>query len=129
MIKKTTALTLLRISLGVVFAWFGLLKIFGASPVSGMIYSTYPLFPEPAFIIVLGFWEVLIGVGFLCNKMIKATVALMWLQMGGIFSCLVLAPQLFFQHGNLFLLTSDGEFIIKNLVLLGASLVVLSSLT
>ena len=126
MIKKSTALVLLRLSLGIVFVWFGVLKILGVSPVTGMIQAAYPSFPEPAFMVFLGVWEVLIGLGFLFNKMIKATVALMWLQMAGIFLCLILVPQLFFQHGNPLILTSDGEFVIKNLVLLASSLTVLS---
>lgn len=126
MIKKSTALLLLRLSLGLVFIWFGALKIFGVSPVVGMIQTAYPSFPEPVFIIFLGVWEMLIGLGFIFNRMIKATVALMWLQMAGIFYCLIIAPQLFFQNGNPFLLTADGEFVIKNIVLLAASVVVLT---
>jgi uncharacterized membrane protein YkgB len=114
------------VSLGIVFVWFGLLKIFGVSPVEGMIRTIYPSFPYPFTLYALGAVEALIGLNFLLNRAIKATVAVMWLQMAGIFSGLVLAPHLFFQHGNPFLLTSDGEFVIKNLILLAASLVVLT---
>ena len=127
MFNKSNSLLLLRISLGIVFIWFGLLKVLGLSPVANMIQAVYQSFPYPAFIIFLGAWEVLIGLGFLFNKMIKATVALMWLQMAGIFLCFILAPYLFFQFGNPLVLTTYGEFIIKNLVFLAASLVVLTA--
>jgi uncharacterized membrane protein YkgB len=125
-IRKPIALMLLRVSLGVVFVWFGGLKIIGLSPVAPIIHATYRWFPGPGFIVFLGIWEVLIGLGFLLNKFIKAAVALMWLQMAGIFGCLVLVPSLFFAHGNPFVLTTYGEFIIKNIVLLAGSLVVLT---
>ena len=126
MIKQTTAIRLLGVSLGIVFVWFGALKVLGVSPVEGMIRSVYPAFPYPLTMYVLGVIEILIGINFLLNRALKITVAVMWLQMAGIFSCLVLAPHLFFQHGNPLLLTADGEFIIKNLVLLAGSLVPLA---
>lgn len=126
MIKRSTALMLLRVSLGIVFVWFGVLKLLGVSPVETMIRTVYPSFPFPFTMYALGVIEVLIGLNFLLNRALKVTVAVMWLQMAGIFSCLVLAPHLFFQHSNPLLLTADGEFIIKNLVLLAASLVVLA---
>ena len=125
-INRSTALMLLRISLGIVFVWFGALKLFAISPVAPLIQAVYPSFPYPATVVGMGILEVVIGLGFLFNKMIKATVGLMWLQMLGIFGCFVIAPHLFFNHKNLLLLTSDGEFIIKNLVFLAASLVVLT---
>jgi len=126
MIKQSSALKLLRISLGIVFVWFGVLKLFAVSPIVYLIKEVYPSFPYPATIIFMGALETIIGLGFLFNRMIKATVGLMWLQMLGIFGCFVIAPHLFFNHKNLLLLTSDGEFIIKNLVFLAASLVVLT---
>ena len=33
-------------------------------------------------------------------------------------------PDVTFQNGNLFLLTTEGEFIVKNSVLLGAAMVI-----
>lgn len=46
-------------------------------------------------------------------------------QMGGTFLVLVMRPDVAFQHGNLLLLTVEGEFVVKNLVLLSAGLLVL----
>ncbi len=126
MIKPSSALSLLRLSLGIVFLWFGALKVFGVSPIVGLIQAIYPSFPYPLAIMAIGFTEIVIGVGFLYPKMVKATVVLMWLQMAGIFGGLVIAPHLFFVHSNPLLLTTDGEFVIKNLVFLAASLVVLT---
>ena len=48
--------------------------------------------------------------------------------MAGTFLVLVMHPEVAFQDGNPFLLTVEGEFVIKNLVLLSAALVIGSRL-
>ncbi len=115
---------LLRIALGVVFLWFGLLKVFGVSPVEYLIKATYSFLPLQPFITFLGVWEVLVGLGLIFGVALRLTLALLWLQMAGTFVSLVLSPTMFFSHGNLFLLTTEGEFVIKNLVLITAGLVI-----
>lgn len=117
-------ISLLRISLAVVFVWFGLLKVIDASPVASLIYNTYPTFPEPLFIRFLGAWEIVVGVGLLGKLFLRATLALLWLQMAGIFFGFFLSPILYIVHGNPLFLSTDGEFVIKNLVLVAASLVI-----
>jgi len=116
-------LVLLRISLAIVFLWFGILKILHVSPVSSLIVSTYPSFPEPLFITILGVWEMIIGIGLLTKIALRFTLLLLWLQMGGIFTGVFLSPSLYFSH-NLFFLTSNGEFVVKNFVLVAASIVI-----
>ena len=116
--------TILRIALGIVFLWFGALKIFGASPVVDLVSKTYSFLPEPAFMTVLGLWEVLIGLGLLFKICLRWTLFLLWLQMAGTIFSFALAPSTFFQHGNIFLLTTEGEFVVKNFVLIAASLVI-----
>ena len=44
--------------------------------------------------------------------------------MAGTFLVLVVKPEIAFQGGNPLLLTTEGEFVIKNLVLIAAGLVV-----
>jgi len=114
--------TLIRISLGIVYIWFGALKIFNVSPVAGLVSTTYPNFPEPFFLTFLGIWEVVIGIGLLGNFFMKIIILLLLLQMGGIFSGLFLRPNLYFQNGNILFLTANGEFVIKNLVLISGAL-------
>jgi len=117
------ALPVLRVSLAIVFLWFGLLKLFGVSPVVELIQTSFSFMPYPAFITILGVWEVLIGLGLLFKIAPRVTLPLLWLQMLGTFGSLVLNPGLFFS-GNVFLLTTEGEFVVKNLVLVAASLVI-----
>ena len=115
---------ILRNALGIIFLWFGFLKLIGESPVVDMVSQTFSFLPTHPFIIVLGVWEVIIGVGLLYKKTLRITLLLLWLQMGGTFFAIFLAPAMFFKGMNPFLLTMSGEFVIKNLVLIASSLVI-----
>lgn len=114
----------LRIALGVVFLWFGALKIFGVSPVLGLIQSAYPFMPYPDFVLFLGAWEAAVGLGLIFKRALKITLVILWLQMAGTFTALAFSPAMFFAVGNPLLLTLEGEFVLKNLVLVAASLVI-----
>lgn len=114
----------LRVALGIVFLWFGGLKVFGVTPVVDLIAETYSFFPTTAFLFVLGWWEVLIGISLLSHHFLRIALMLLWLQMAGTFAAVVLAPAIFFVQGNPFLLTMEGEFIVKNIVLISAGLVI-----
>ena len=115
---------LLRICLGVVFTWFGALKVAGHSPVVALVSAAVPWFPPETFVPFLGVWEILVGAGLLFRIALRLTLFLFWLQMAGTFLVLLLRPDIAFQYGNLLLLTAEGEFVIKNLVLISAGLVV-----
>jgi uncharacterized membrane protein YkgB len=114
----------LRVSLGLVFIWFGALKAFGVSPVVGMIQQTYTLAPIHLFVLILGIWEMLIGIGLTIKRALRCALILMCIHLTGTFLAVYLAPQLFFLKGTPFLLTADGEFVIKNMVLMAAGLVI-----
>ena|SRR6266436_833362 len=105
----------LRLSLSIVYVWFGVLKILNLSPVAALIYKTYPSYPEPMFIHVLGYSEVVIGVLLLFRISYKIGCILLLMQMIGIFLGLFLAPSLYF-NGSPFLLSVYGEFVMKNIV-------------
>jgi putative oxidoreductase len=114
----------LRIALGLVFLWFGALKVFGVSPITPMLRETYTFLTLPAFIVLLGVWETLIGIGLVFKLALRCTLCLMCVHLAGTFLALWLAPSHFFLHGNPLVLTVNGEFVVKNFVLLAAGLVV-----
>ena len=118
---KLNSFKLIQYSLVIIFIWFGVLKILGVSPVGDLVKGTYPIFPEPLFMTVLGIGEVLIGLLLISTKTIKLGIILMWLQLGGIFFGVVLSPTFYFQNMNLLFLSANGEFVVKNLVLLAGS--------
>jgi uncharacterized membrane protein YkgB len=117
-------ITLLRIAIGLVFFWFGALKLVpGLSPAEGLVRATTPFLPGELFVPVLGVWELLIGLGFLTGRALRATIALLFLQMPGTFLPLVLLPEVVYTAFP-FGLTLEGQYIVKNLVLIAAALVV-----
>jgi len=113
----------LRISLGIVFFWFGALKIFGESPANDVITKTIYWFNPDIFIPVLGVWESIIGICLLVPSFIRVGLFLLALQMPGTFLPLILLPEVCFQSVP-FNLTLEGQYIVKNLVLIGAAMAV-----
>lgn len=114
----------LRLALGIVFLWFGALKIFGSSPVILLIQRTFTFLPLDVFIPVLGGWEVLIGFGIIVKRALRCVLVLLGIHLVGTFVALCLNPNDFFVHGFPLSLTADGEFVMKNLVLIAAASVV-----
>jgi len=116
--------TVLRIAVAIVFIWFGALKVIDRSPVEDLVKDTIYFLPEDTFFVVIGVWEIIIGVGLLVPVLLRLTLALFWLQMAGTFLSLIVLPDRVFQDGNPLLLDVTGEFIVKNLVLIAAGLVI-----
>ena len=114
----------LRVSLGLVFVWFGALKVFDVTPVADLVGRTVYWFDPDWVVPVLGAFEIAVGVGLLFKIALRATLAIFAAQMVGTFLVLILLPEVSFENGNLLLLTVEGEFVIKNLVLLSAGMVV-----
>ncbi len=115
---------LLSMALGVVFIWFGGLKLVpGLSPAEELVRATLPWFPGDVFVPVLGVWEALIGIGFLTGRALRATIFLLFLQMPGTLLPIVLLPERVFTAFPLGL-TLEGQYIVKNLTLIAGALVV-----
>ena len=120
---------LLRIALGVVFFWFGVLKFFpNLSPAEELAARTiqaisFGTIGPDVSLPVLATWECLIGLGLIVGKFLRAVLALLAVQMLGTFLPLVLFPQETF---TVFPIapTLEGQYIIKNVVLVGAAIVV-----
>ena len=119
---------LLRISLGIVFLWFGALKFFpGLSPAQDLAGRTIEVLTlgivKPKLSLpVLAAWECIIGIGLITGMWMRATILLLMLQMIGTLTPVVLFP------GEVFLKptyapTLEGQYIIKNLVLMSAAIV------
>ena len=126
MAKK--GLLILRISIGIIFLWFGGLKYFDSlSPAEDIAIQTIRTitfgFVSDQFILYgLATWEVLIGIGLLFRIFLRETLLLLYLQMIGTFLPIFLFPQEVF---NIFpySLTMEGQYIIKNVVVLSAGIV------
>jgi uncharacterized membrane protein YkgB len=113
----------LSIALGVIFIWFGALKIFSSSPADNLVRRTVYWFDPDIFIPVLGVWEVVIGACLLFRPLIRLGLLLLLFQLPGTFLPLLLLPEVCFA-GFPFNLTMEGQYIVKNLLIIGAALVV-----
>jgi uncharacterized membrane protein YkgB len=114
---------LLRVSVGVVFIWFGALKLTGATPVAKLVAATVPMLPASYFVPALGIFEVLLGTALLIGRRLDLVAVILVMHLAGTFLVLVTQPGVAFVHGNPFMLTMTGEFVIKNVVLIAAGLV------
>lgn len=120
---------LLRISLGIIFFWFGVLKYFpGVSPAEALALRTidvltFGVLPAELARLILASWEVLIGIGLLTGIALRATLLLLFLQMIG-----TIAPLFVFPHEVFSLIplvpTIEGQYILKNMVVISAALVI-----
>jgi uncharacterized membrane protein YkgB len=117
-------ITLLRLALAITFIWFGALKVLQVSPVAELVAQTVYWVPAWFFVPFLGFWEIAVGLGLLFRVALRLTLLFFFMQMAGTFLVLVIHPDLSFQNGNPLLLTVLGEFVVKNLVLLTAGIVI-----
>ncbi len=121
-------LLLLRISLGIVFLWFGALKFFpGLSPAHNLASRTiealsFGTVHANVSIPILATWECLIGLGLLLGIFMRATLLLLAVQMAGTLMPLVLFPSEVFTRIP-YAPTLEGQYIIKNAVLISAAIV------
>ena len=116
----------IRISFGIIFIWFGILKPFGLSSAEEMLKATVAWMPvgtPELWLSIIGWWEVAIGVALLIPRTTKIGSALLFLQMFGTFMPLFLLPDITFQDGNIFTPTLEGQYIIKNVMIISAALV------
>ncbi|MFT7051706.1 MAG: putative membrane protein YkgB [Psychroserpens sp.] len=125
-IMRSVSRPAIRLSFGVIFIWFGILKPLGLSSAEGLLKATVVWLPFGSaenWLIVIGLWEVVIGVFFFFKKTTRLAIILLLLQMVGTFMPLVFLPEVTFQSNNIFLPTLEGQYIIKNLMIISAALV------
>ncbi len=121
-------LKFLRISIGIIFTWFGVLKFFeGMSPAEGIAVRTIEtltggILDDQIILIGLAVWETLIGLGLLFNIFLRETLFLLYLQMVGTFMPVFLFPsEVFFRIP--YAPTLEGQYIFKNLVIISAGII------
>lgn len=113
----------LRISIAIIFIWFGLLKPLGLSPEADLVKRTVYWIPPEFFLPVLGLWEVSIGVCMLFRPLIRIAILCLFFQLPGTLLPLFLLPEVCFTQPP-YGLTLEGQYIIKNLFLVSAALAV-----
>lgn len=121
--------TLARLALGVVFLWFGVIKFVPEwSPAADLASRTISVLSLGTIgprisLPLLAAWESLIGLGLLSGRFLRLTLLLLFLQMPGTMLPLILFPsEMFTAFPNA--PTLEGQYVIKNLVLVSAAIVI-----
>lgn len=118
------AIMFLRYALGITFLWFGILKLFNASPAILLIKTALPIIVDmPIFFLTLALLEIVLGVAFITNRLVKIAAVVM------IGHLLIASITVLFTQGfNPWfpILSLEGEFVVKNLVLIAAGFVLFS---
>lgn len=115
--------TLARGALFVVYVWFGLLKVLGLSPATGLVQAlqleTLPFLDFASFLVFYGVFEVVIGALFLFPRATRPALALLVAHVMTTLLPLFVLPEVAWQR---FLVpTLEGQYIIKNLLLIAAA--------
>lgn len=122
------SITLLRLSMGIIFLWFGVLKFIpNLSPAEGLAVRTvealsFGLIPEDLAGFLIAGMETLIGLGFLTGKGLRLTLVLLAFHMVGTSMPLVLFPSEVFKIIPI-VPTLEGQYIFKNMILASAGMV------
>ena len=115
----------LKIAIGIVYLWFGVLKFFpNVSPAEELAVNTINqltdfLVPSNISIVLLALWETIVGIFLIFGLQKKNTIRVAVVHMLLTFTPLYFFPDLIF-NDSIFSLTLLGQYIIKNLIILGA---------
>jgi putative oxidoreductase len=119
---RTAVPLLLRGSLGITFVWFGGLKLAGEPTLPASLIAAITPFMDPDLSVPLvGAFEVGLGAGLLIGRWMPVFLGAAALQLSGTFLVLLLRPDVAFVDGNPLRLSVEGEYVVKNLVLLAAT--------
>lgn len=121
---RRIAVPMARLSLFTVFFWFGILKVFGESPASGLVrnlfYRTIPIIDFDTFLIAFGLFECLIGILFLIRGAEKFVISLLFLHIATTVLPLFLLKE--FMWSGFLIPTMEGQYIIKNVVIVALAI-------
>lgn len=116
-------MVIMRVGLGIIFFWFGALKLVpGLSPAEDLVRNTIYFIDPDIFLPILAVWEMAIGLGLIFGLFMRLTLLLLFLQMPGTAMPIFVLPEVVWTSFP-FGLTIEGQYIIKNLALIGAALV------
>ena len=118
---------LLRIPIFIIFFWFGFLKVLDLSPAQQLVKDTVfwmPLLSAENWTYIIGLWEILIALCFLFKKTTIIAMILLFIQMSGTFLPLIILPEVTFQDSNPLIPTLEGQYIIKNIIIITAALII-----
>ncbi|MEU1054158.1 DoxX family membrane protein [Streptomyces sp. NPDC005876] len=126
-LHQRRSITVLRVSVGLVFGWFGALKLFpGASPAeevaaAAMTRMTGGLLPRDVSLPLLGSTELCLGLALVTGLLLRPALLLLCAHLTGVFASLLVLPDVMWHHG---IPTLESQYVLKNVVLVAACLAI-----
>jgi len=121
----------LRISIGIIYIWFGALKFFhGYSPAEDLAINTinrltFDFIPEPINLFLLAIWECAVGFLLIAGIWVRIALALLFVHMLCTFTPLIFFPSVSFKYAP-YGFTLVGQYIMKNIIIIFAAFVLWS---
>lgn len=112
-----------RISLGLIFIWFGLLKPFGAKTTTSLLAHTVYFFPPEIILPLLGWWEVAIGLTLIFKPLVTYSIILQFIRIPGTILALIIHPEICFIHIP-YVPSPEGQYLIKDIIILFAGIAI-----
>lgn len=126
---RAHSLSFARFALFVVFFWFGILKVVAESPanplVSELLGKTMPFMSFDLFILLLGIFEVVIGISFLFPKFLKFSITFLAIHILTTLMPLILLPAVTWT--SMFVPTLEGQYIIKNILIIALAMILVAN--
>ena len=122
-------INLLRMSIGIIYIWFGALKFFhGVSPAENLAkdtihYLSFGLIAPETSLFLLALWETLIGLVLITGYYLRTSIIILLVHMACTFTPLVFFPKLSFSETP-YALTLVGQYILKNIIIVSALAVI-----
>lgn len=112
-----------RVSLGLIFIWFGLLKPFGAKTTTSLLAHTIYFFSPEYMLPLLGWWEVAIGLTLLFPKLVKYSIILQFIRIPGTILAFIIHPEICFVDFP-YVPSPEGQYLIKDIIILFAGIAI-----
>lgn len=112
-----------RLSLGLIFVWYGLLKPFGAETTTSLLAHTIYFFPAEVLLPILGWWEVAIGLCLIYRPLVRFSIILQFVRIPGTILAFFMHPEVCFVHIP-FVPSLEGQYLIKDIVILFAGIAI-----
>lgn len=128
-INMKNSVTILRICIGIIYVWFGILKFFPAlSPAEDLAIETiqiltFGFIPAKLSLILLASWETFLGLLLISGKFLKFSIVFLILHMAATMTPLALFPELAYTRPP-YAFTLVGQYILKNLIIVSGALVI-----
>mgnify|MGYP001365992113 CR=1 FL=1 len=115
-----------RSLIALIFVWFGSLKVFGQTSATSIIAKSIYWFDPNIMVPILGAWEIAIGFTLAWSLTLRIAILLLFIRFPGTVLALFYHYEECF-HGSILLPTIQGQYLLKELTLVGAAMIIGSS--